>query len=179
MSTKNRMFSALLLKIYCCIHVSIICCLLFEFKCGLLSPVSCTDRTIHAFPNKTWRPLGPPFRMHVRCGGPSAPKYFLLSFFSTLHPLGYALASCNIVCISVSVLVRQQLHCYACTCMQQNFRFIATSLRWLRRLDWCMQCRTPATASLGTRSAVLLHVQYSESVCSVLTGYDCFLWDCS
>ena len=69
---KNRLFSALLLAN---ILLSVICCLLFEFKhlqCGLLCPASCTDRAIHAFPN---RPLNP--------------EYFLLSFNGTPHPLGY------------------------------------------------------------------------------------------
>ena len=76
MSTKkNRLFSALSLAN---ILLSVICCLLFEFKhlqCGLLCPVNCTDRAIHAFPNKMQRPLDP--------------EYFLLSFIGTPHPLGY------------------------------------------------------------------------------------------
>ena len=58
--------------------LSVICCLLFQFKClqcGFLSPVSCTDKAIHAFSNKTQRPL--------------VVKYFLLSFNGTPHPLGY------------------------------------------------------------------------------------------
>ena len=56
---KNRLFNALLLEN---LLLSVICCLLFEFKrlqCGLLRPASCTDRVIHAFPNKTWRPPWP------------------------------------------------------------------------------------------------------------------------
>ena len=47
-----------------------LCCLLFEFKslqCGLLCPVSCTDRTIHAF------------------RGSQALKYFLLNLNGTPH----------------------------------------------------------------------------------------------
>ena len=59
LSTKNRLFSALLLEK---LLLSVICCLLFEFKrlqCGLLHPASYTDRAIHAFPNKTWKPPGP------------------------------------------------------------------------------------------------------------------------
>ena len=70
---KNRLFSALpfenLLRV-------IFACMLFEIKClqcGLLHTASCTDRAIHAFPNKVQRPL--------------APKYFLLSFNGTPHPL--------------------------------------------------------------------------------------------
>ena len=58
--------------------LSVICCLLFQFKClqcGFLSPVSCTDKAIHAFSNKTQRPL--------------VMKYFLLSFNCMPHPLGY------------------------------------------------------------------------------------------
>ena len=46
MSTKNRLFSALLLKNFL---LSVICCWLFEFKClqcGLLHPASSTDRAI-------------------------------------------------------------------------------------------------------------------------------------
>ena len=61
MSTKNRLFSALLLE-KLLLHVSVICCLLFEFKClqcGLLHPTSYTARAIHAFPNKTRRPPWP------------------------------------------------------------------------------------------------------------------------
>ena len=61
MSTKNRLFSALLLE-KLLLHVSVICCLLFEFKClqcGLLHPASYTARAIHAFPNKTRRPPWP------------------------------------------------------------------------------------------------------------------------
>ena len=53
MSTKNRVFSALPLEN---LLLSVICYLLFKFKrlqCGLLRPASCTDRAIHAFPNKT------------------------------------------------------------------------------------------------------------------------------
>ena len=53
MSTKNRLFSALLLEN---LLLSVICCLLFKIKCLqcglLLRPVSCKDRAIHAFPNK-------------------------------------------------------------------------------------------------------------------------------
>ena len=60
MSTKKWLFSALWLENFL---LSVICCLLFEFnhlQCGLLCPVSCTDRAIHAFPNNTLRPhLGP------------------------------------------------------------------------------------------------------------------------
>ena len=51
---KNRLFSALLLKN---LLLSVMRCLLFKFKrlqCGLLRPASCTNRVIHAFPNKTW-----------------------------------------------------------------------------------------------------------------------------
>ena len=50
---KNRLFSALPLKN---LLLNVIYCLLFKFKhlqCGLLHPASCTDRAIHAFPNKT------------------------------------------------------------------------------------------------------------------------------
>ena len=71
---KNRLFSALPLEN---LLLSVICCLFCKFKrlqCGLLRPASCTDRVIHAFPNKTW--------------GPLAPKYFLLGFNGTPHPLG-------------------------------------------------------------------------------------------
>ena len=56
---KNRLFSALPLKN---LLLSVMRCLLFKFKrlqCGLLRPASCTDRVIHAFPNKTRRPPGP------------------------------------------------------------------------------------------------------------------------
>ena len=52
---KNRLFSALPPKN---LLLNVICCLLFEFKrlqCSLLYPASCTDRAIHAFPNKIWR----------------------------------------------------------------------------------------------------------------------------
>ena len=55
----NRLFSALLPKN---LLLSVICCLLFEFKhlqCGLLCPANYRGRTIHAFPNKTWRPPWP------------------------------------------------------------------------------------------------------------------------
>ena len=48
MSTKNRLFSALLLKN---LLLSVMCCLLFEFKrlqYGLLRPASCTDGVIPA-----------------------------------------------------------------------------------------------------------------------------------
>ena len=37
-------------------------CFLIEFKyllCGLLYPASCTDKVIHALPNKMWMPPGP------------------------------------------------------------------------------------------------------------------------
>ena len=56
---KNRLFSALPLEN---LLLSVICCLVFKFKhlqCGLLRPASCTDRVIHAFPNKTSSPPGP------------------------------------------------------------------------------------------------------------------------
>ena len=59
MSTKNRLFSGLPFKN---LLLSVIYCLLFEFKhlqCDLLCPASCTDRAIHAFPNKTCRSPGP------------------------------------------------------------------------------------------------------------------------
>ena len=59
MSTKNRLFSALPLEN---LLLNVIYCLLFKFKrlqCGLLHPASCTDRVIHAFPNKTCRSPGP------------------------------------------------------------------------------------------------------------------------
>ena len=72
LSTKNRLFSALLPKN---LLLSVTCCLLFEFKClqcDLLRPASYRDRIIHAFPNNTWR-------------SPLAPKYFLLSCNSTPH----------------------------------------------------------------------------------------------
>ena len=49
MSTRNMLFSALLLKT---LLLGVICCLLFKFKCfqcGLLCPVSCTDGVMHAF----------------------------------------------------------------------------------------------------------------------------------
>ena len=75
MSTKNRLFSALLLEN---LLLSVICCLFFKFEClqcGLLRPVSCTDRIIHAFPNKM--------------GRSPAPKYFLPGFNSTPHHLDY------------------------------------------------------------------------------------------
>ena len=55
MSTKNRLFSVLLLEN---LLLSVICCLPFEFKhlqCGLLYPASCTDRASHTFPNKMQR----------------------------------------------------------------------------------------------------------------------------
>ena len=54
---KKRLFGALPFEN---LLLSVICYLLFEFecpKCGLLHPVSCTDRAIHAFPNKMWKPL--------------------------------------------------------------------------------------------------------------------------
>ena len=56
---QNRLFSALLLEN---LLLNVMRCLLFEFKhlrCGLLHSASCTDRVIHAFPNKTRRFLGP------------------------------------------------------------------------------------------------------------------------
>ena len=56
---KNRQFGALPLEN---LLLSVICCLPFKFKClqcGLLRPASCTDRAIHAFPNKMQRPPGP------------------------------------------------------------------------------------------------------------------------
>ena len=54
--------------------------------------------------------------------------------------------------------------------MQWNFRFISASVRQLR-IDGHVQCRTLATASLGTLSAVSLHVYAAlESACSVRTG---------
>ena len=51
---KNRLFSALPLEN---LLLSVMSGLLFKYKrlqCGLLRPASCTDRVIHAFPNKTW-----------------------------------------------------------------------------------------------------------------------------
>ena len=65
MSTKNRLVSALLLENLLLssalplknLMLSVICCLLFQFKClqcGLLCPVSCIDRAIHAFPNNVF-----------------------------------------------------------------------------------------------------------------------------
>ena len=60
MSTKNRLFSALPAEN---LLLSVMCSLLFKFKClqcGLLCGVSCTDRVIHAFPNKMrGHPPGP------------------------------------------------------------------------------------------------------------------------
>ena len=73
MSTKNRLFSVLPFEN---LLLNVIYCFLFKFKrlqCGLLRLASCTDRGIHAFPNKTW--------------GPLAPKFFFQSFNSTPHPL--------------------------------------------------------------------------------------------
>ena len=78
MSTKNRLFSALPLET---LLLNVFYCFLTEFKglqCGLLHPASCTDRAIHAFPNKTQ--------------GPLALKYFLLSFNGRQHPLGSTIA---------------------------------------------------------------------------------------
>ena len=49
---KNWLFSALPLEN---LLLSVMSCLFFDFKhlqCGLLRPASCTDRVIHAFPNK-------------------------------------------------------------------------------------------------------------------------------
>ena len=56
---KNKLFSALPLEN---LLLNVIYCLFFKFKrlqCGLLHLASCTDRVIHAFPNKTCRPPGP------------------------------------------------------------------------------------------------------------------------
>ena len=71
---KNWLFSAIPLEN---LLLSVMSCLLFEFKrlqCGLLRPASCTDRVIHAFPNKAWTSPGP--------------EIFLLDFNGTPHPLG-------------------------------------------------------------------------------------------
>ena len=71
------------------------CILLLKFiclQCGLLCAASCTDRAVHAFPNKMRRPPGS--------------KYFLLSFNGTPHPLDYTGTGWSWVgywlCVSVS-----------------------------------------------------------------------------
>ena len=74
---KNKVFSAVSLKN---ILLSVFYFFLTEFKClkyGLLNPTSCTctNRAIHASPNKTQS-------LHL------APEYFFLSFNGT-HSLGY------------------------------------------------------------------------------------------
>ena len=115
----DRLFSALPLAN---ILLSVICCLLFEFKhlqCGLLCPVSCTDRTIHAFPNKMQRP-------------PDL-EYFLLSFNCTSHSLGYyswsleltavvpvvCFSECFSSCATTATIRCYNLHLYAATFQAQ------------------------------------------------------------
>ena len=121
--------------------------LLTEFKCGLLRSVSCTDRAIHAFPNEMRRFPNPRI-----CS-------FELEQHVTPSKLYY---SCS---VSVSVLVLGQLRCYTC---MQHFRlnFCETTSQARKPV----QCRTTATAC----NAVLLHIQYSESACSVCTRYAFF-----
>ena len=131
MSTKNnRLFKALLLT---GLLLSIICCLLFEFKClqcGLLHPPSYTDRAVHAFQI-----------------GPLALKCFFWAL-TAHHALWARLAA------SVSVLVLQQLWCYACiqtgTC----------SAKWATSLGICCTCSTR-----------------NWCACSLCTG--CVLWNSS
>ena len=79
---KNKLFSALPLEY---LLLSVLCCLLLEFKRlwrSLIRPASCTDRAIHAFPNKTRRPPWPPeycitvtqsIRVHQDAKAPLAP----------------------------------------------------------------------------------------------------------
>ena len=69
---KNRLFSTLPLEN---LLPSVICCLLFQFKhlqCGLLCPVSCTDRVIHAFPKKT---CGSPWPRNIYALVGGAPRH--------------------------------------------------------------------------------------------------------
>ena len=124
--------------------LSVICCLLFEFKrlqCGLLCPVSCTNRVIHAFPNKTRGLLRP---QNI--------------FFWTLtaHHTLWARLAVRVVCASssVSVLLLRQLCCY--------------DVCRLSRLDGHIQCRTSANCAVQYRYTCM---QFSESACSVRTGY--------
>ena len=121
---KNRLFSALLPLENLLLNV--IYCLLFKFKrlqCGLLRPASCTDRVIHAFPNKTCRP-------------PLAPKYFLQSFNGTPHPLvmlelSRGAGSSGTVCELERVFQNDSQTFSSCQCYDSyTLLFIHVCSRW-------------------------------------------------
>ena len=68
-------------------------CLVFKCpQCGLLHPASCTDRVIHAFPNKTWRSPGP--------------EIWALTAHH-MHPLGFRLAIAAVGSAVVQVVCMQ------------------------------------------------------------------------
>ena len=96
---------------------------------------------------------------------PSTPKYFLLSFNGTPHPLSSTIAELQSAVIPTSCELQHEFQflCYDSyvviiyTCLQRHFRL---SLRETTQARKRVQCRIPETA-----------VQYSENVYSVRTGY--------